>query len=245
MVGLRSGYGLALLIPLAACGNSFGGDSSPGIAGTGSGDTRSYPVDGFTAVALEGPDDVDVRVGSAFSVRAQGNESELAKLKIERKGDTLEIGRIRKYGIGWSSGKGVRITVTMPRITAAELASSGNLSVDRAESPSFKGDLAGSGNLSIAGLATGDAKFSIAGSGNVKAGGHADRLVVDIAGSGDFDAADLAASGAKISIAGSGGVRAKVTGDAKVDILGSGDVDLGPGAKCSTNKMGSGSVRCG
>ena len=46
------GYGLALLLPLAACGNAFSSDSSPGVTGTGSGDTRSYPVDGFTTVAL-------------------------------------------------------------------------------------------------------------------------------------------------------------------------------------------------
>lgn len=239
------GYGMALLLPLAACGNVFGGDDGKGVVGTGSGNVRSYSVDGFTAVALQGPDDVDVRVGSAFSVRAEGDESELAKLKIERDGDALKIGRVRKYGMTWSSGKGVRVTVTMPRIVAAELAGSGDLSVDRAESPDFKGELAGSGNLSVAALATGDAKFSIAGSGNIKAAGRAERLTIDIAGAGDFDAAGLTASSAKVSIAGAGGVRAKVDGDATVDILGSGDVDLGPGAKCKTSKMGSGSVRCG
>lgn len=239
------GYGLALLIPLAACGNGFTGDEGKGVAGAGSGDTRSYPVEGFTAVALQGPDDVDVRVGSAFTVRAEGAESELAKLRIERDGDTLEVGRVRKSGVNWSSGRGVRVTVTMPRIVAAELAGSGDLSVDRAESPSFKGEVAGSGNLSIAALATGEARFSIAGSGTVKAAGRADRLAIEIAGSGDVDAPGLAASAAKVSIAGSGGVRAKVDGEASVDILGSGDVDLGPGAKCRTNKMGSGTVRCG
>lgn len=234
-------YILALLIPLGACGNS-GGDGT-GVPGAGSGGARSFAVAGFTAVALDGPDDVDVRVGSAFSVRAEGDEAELAKLRIERQGDALHIGRVRQ--LGWSSGRGIKVYVTMPRIAAAELAGSGDLAVDRAEGPRFRGELAGSGNLSVAALATGEATLSLAGSGNVTAAGRADRLGVDVTGSGTVDASRLTASSAAVSIAGSGDVRAKVNGGAKVDISGSGDVDLGAGARCQVSKSGSGSVRCG
>jgi hypothetical protein len=238
-------YLFATLLPLAACGNIGGDDDRAGVTPTGSGDTRSFAVSDFTAVELAGPDDVDIRVGSAFSVRAEGDEEQLGRLKIERNGDTLEIGRRRVSGISWSSGPGVKIYVTMPRITAAELAGSGNLSVDRAEGASFRGELAGSGNFAVNALAVRDARFSIAGSGNVKAGGTADTLKIEIAGSGDVAAEGLRASAADVEIAGSGGVRASVDGPAKVSIMGSGDVDLGPKARCSTTKMGSGEVRCG
>jgi Putative auto-transporter adhesin, head GIN domain len=238
---------LAALIPLAACGN-FGGDGdsdSPGVAGSGSGNTRSYQVADFTGVELRGPDDVDVRVGSGFSVRAEGDEATLGKLKIERVGDTLRVGRIRQNGISWSSGKGVTVYVTMPRMTAASLAGSGDLSVDRVEGGGFKGSIAGSGSLALGAIEVSDADLSIAGSGNISVGGSAGKLGVDIAGSGDVNGSRLKAQSANVSIAGSGGVRAAVDGAAKVSILGSGDVDLGPRAKCSVSKMGSGSVTCG
>ena len=238
-------YVFAALLPLAACGNFGGGEEGAGVQPTGSGNSRSFAVSDFSRVELAGPDDVDVRVGSAFSVRAEGSEHELARLRIERVGDRLKVGRQRRSGVSWSRGEGVRVYVTMPRITAAELAGSGNLSVDRAEGASFVGDLAGSGNLSIGTLAVREANLSIAGSGNVRAGGAAESLKVDIAGSGDVAAEGLTARGANVSIAGSGNVRARVNGDAKVSIMGSGDVDLGDGARCTTSKMGSGEVRCG
>ena len=234
-------YLMALLVPLAACGN--GDESSAGVPGAGTGDARSFAVADFTAVSLRGPDDVDVRVGSAFSVRATGPEAELARLHIERVGDTLRIRRER--GVSWNGGKGVRVAVTMPRIVGAELAGSGDMTVDQVEGPRFHGEIAGSGDLSIAALQTGEAKLSIAGSGSMKTAGRTDRLGIDIAGAGDVVADGLTASSATVSIAGSGNVRVKVNGAANVDIVGSGDVDLGAGARCQVSKVGSGTVRCG
>ena len=234
--------------PLAAC--SIGGsekDSTPGLAASGSGTTRTFAAKDFTDVELRGSDDVDVRVGTAFSVRAEGPAAELDKLKIERDGDTLKVGRIGHKGFNWnddSKGK-VTVYVTMPRIAEANLAGSGNLTVDRVEGQEFTGDLAGSGNLTVGTVAVQTAKFEIAGSGNAKVAGTAKQFEANIAGSGDIDAAGLKAEGAEVSIAGSGNIEADVTGPAKVNVMGSGDVDLGKGARCTTSKMGSGDVTCG
>ena len=119
---------IALLatLPLAACSYHSNSDSKPGVAGSGSGDARSYPVADFTGVALHGSDNVDVRVGSAFSVRAEGPAKELDKLKIEKVGDTLRVARREGNLFNWSSDdKAVTIHVTMPRITGADVAGSG------------------------------------------------------------------------------------------------------------------------
>lgn len=232
-------------LPLMACGVSYGDDDgAPGVRGQGSGGTRTYAVADFTAVELRGADDVDIRVGPGFSVRADGDAGVLDHLKIEKVGDALRIGRIRSAGWSWG-GKNVKISVTMPRLTAASVAGSGDVTVDRVQGQGFKAEGAGSGSLSVAQLAVDDARVSLAGSGNVRLGGATKTLTVEIAGSGDVDAAGLKATQADVSIAGSGSVRAEVNGPAKVSVMGSGDVDLGAGAKCQTSKMGSGSVRCG
>ena len=235
---------LLLVLPLAAC--SFGGDDGgSGVAGSGSGATRTFAVADFTGIALRGSDDVDVRVGTGFSVRAEGPSAELDRLKIERVGDTLRIGRRNRTGFSWGSSDSVKVFVTMPRIAAATIAGSGDMTIDRVEGQRFDGDTAGSGDLNVAMLAVREAKLSIAGSGGMALKGSADRLTVDIAGSGDVDAAGLKANGATVSVMGSGGVSADVTGAATVSVMGSGDVDLGKGAKCATSKMGSGEVKCG
>lgn len=233
----------ALLLPIAACGNGWSGDDeAPGVAGSGSGGARSYAVADFAKVEQRGPDDVDVRVGSGFSVRAEGDEKVLERIRIIREGDRLRIGRERGFDLNSGAAK---IYVTMPRIASAGLAGSGNMSIDRVEGVSFRGDIAGSGNLMLGRVAVETLKLSIAGSGSAAASGEAGSLGVSIAGSGDVDAGGLRASQAKVDIAGSGSVRAAVDGDASVSMMGSGDVDLGPKARCKVSKMGSGDVRCG
>ena len=234
-------------MPLVACNVSVGGDDDdgrPGVAAQGSGGTRTYAVADFTAVALRGSDDVDVRVGPGFSVRADGDPEVLDRLKITKDGDTIRIGRIRSDG--WSgNGKHARISITMPRIAATAVAGSGDIRVDRVEGKGFKADNAGSGSLKVGQLQVDEARLSLAGSGDMELAGAARSLTADIAGSGDIDASGLKAERADVSIAGSGGVRADVKGPAKVSIVGSGDADLGRDAKCEVSKMGSGSARCG
>jgi len=217
-------------------------DDLPGVAGTGTGGTRSYAVADFTSVDQRGPDDVDVRVGTGFSVRAEGDPDVLDRVRIARDGDRLRIGRASGFNLG--SG-GAKIYVTMPRIGGASLAGSGDMAIDRIEGATFGGDIAGSGNLRLGRVELDTLKLSIAGSGSIAASGQAATVGISIAGSGDVDAGGLQASGAKIDIAGSGSVRAAVDGEAKVTIMGSGDVDLGPKARCKTTKMGVGDVRCG
>lgn len=233
----------ALLLPIAACGNGWSGDDdAPGVAGTGSGGSRNYAVSDFAQIEQRGPDDVDVRVGSGFSVRAEGDEKVLKQIRIVRDGDRLRIGRTRGFNL--NSGA-VKVYVTMPRIASAGVAGSGNMTIDRVEGTDFRGAVAGSGNLMLGRVTVEALKLSIAGSGNAVARGQAASLNVSIAGSGDVDAGGLSASDAKVNIAGSGSVRAAVDGDASVSIMGSGDVDLGPKARCTIKKMGSGDVRCG
>jgi hypothetical protein len=236
---------LIAALPLAACSYGSDRDSKPGIAGSGTGSTRSYAVADFTNIELRGSDNVDVRVGTGFSVRAEGPSAELDKLKIEKDGGTLKVGRINGHGFHWGDHKNVTVFVTMPRIAQADIAGSGNMAVDRVDGQNFKGNAVGSGNLDVAALSVQAGDFSVAGSGNIKAKGNARHLRMDIAGSGDIDAGGVKAEGADVSIAGSGAARADVTGPARVSVMGSGDVDLGSGAKCTTSKMGSGNIHCG
>lgn len=237
---------LALLVPLSACSISWSDDDGKaGVPGTGSGNTRTFAVADFITVDQRGPDDVDVRVGSAFSVRAEGDPETIEKVKIERVGDSLRIGRVNSIGLNWGSKAGAKVYVTMPRVAGASLAGSGDIAIDRVEGAAFTGSIAGAGTMALGTVAVQRLELSIAGAGDVTARGETGALKVSIAGAGDIDAEGLKATRADIEIAGSGSIKAAVDGTAKISILGSGDVDLGPKARCETSKMGSGEVKCG
>lgn len=235
---------LAAALPLIACSVHADERSAGGIAASGSGGARSFAVADFTQVDLRGADDVDIRVGTGFSVRAEGPAKELDRLKIARDGDTLRISR-ENGGFSWGGRQGVKIFVTMPRIAGVGSSGSGHVGIDRVEGRDFTASTAGSGEIDIAALNVRSGHFSVAGSGTIKLAGSVGQLTVDAAGSGNVDAGGLKAAGAKVSVAGSGSVRANVTGAADVSVMGSGDVDLGPRARCTSSKLGSGEVRCG
>jgi len=227
---------------LTAC--SMSSDNGTAVPVSGSGPARSYAVEGFDRIAVAGGDDVDVRAGTGFSVRAEGPAEELERLRIARDGNDLIIGR-EKRAFNFSSGHGVKIFVTLPRLTEANIVGAGTMTVDRIEGAKFEANIAGSGDLNIAALATDAAHITIAGAGTVRAGGAVKRLDVSVLGSGGLDAAGLRAGEADVTVAGSGDVRAAVTGTATVELMGSGNVDLGAAARCDVSKKGSGSVRCG
>ncbi|MDP5281348.1 head GIN domain-containing protein [Sphingomonas sp. DG1-23] len=233
---------MVALLPLAACQSNWEKKGDAAQA-SGSGATRSYAASGFTGVELRGSDDVDVKIGQSFAVTAEGDPKVLDQLDIRVVGGTLRVGRKNSKDGWFGTDHGARIHVVMPRLTAASVGGSGNLTADRGEGD-FSGAVSGSGNLTIANLRAGDADLSIAGSGDMRVAGSATKLSASVAGSGDMDAKQLTAASADVSIAGSGNVLGTVKGPASVSIVGSGDAELGGGAKCSVNAVGSGEARC-
>ena len=209
--------------------------------------SRNYQVGNFTAIEVAGPYDVDVRTGSAVSVSAKGGEKLLEKTTVEVDGDKLVIRPERNhsfFNFGWGHHGKASFVVTVPALTGATIAGSGDIRVDKVQGASFDGTVAGSGGIDVASLDVQQLKLAIAGSGSVKGSGKAQSAKYDIAGSGDVEAGAIQTQDLKVSIAGSGGVKAHSSGKADVSIMGSGDVEVTGGAKCKVSKAGSGDVRC-
>lgn len=236
----------AAILPLSACHASWDHDNAGGgyqNKEAGPRTTKTYDVAGFTGVDLRGSDDVDVKVGPAFSVKAEGGSNVLEDLEITVVDGTLRISRKSRNGWSWGHDSGAKIHVTMPAINAATVGGSGDLTVDKAQG-NFKAAIGGSGNLRVGAIAGGDVDLAIGGSGDLTVGGTAGKLSAAVAGSGDIDAKGLTATSADVAVAGSGNISGTVKGEAKVSIVGSGDVELGGGAKCNVTAVGSGEARC-
>ncbi|HEY0148247.1 MAG TPA: head GIN domain-containing protein [Allosphingosinicella sp.] len=233
---------LGSVLLLGAC--NFSADAkeaeSPGVQ-----TQRSYQVAGFDRLAVAGPHNVIVTVGGAPSLRAEGDSKQIERLEVKVENGELTIGVKERKGFSWSSNRqALTIYVTAPSLRGAAVAGSGNIKIDRVEGKSFAAAIGGSGNIELPAMKVEEAAFAIGGSGNIKAAGTAGTSDVSIGGSGDLDLAGLEARQAKVSIAGSGNVRARATETADISIVGSGDVELSGGAKCTIDKMGSGSARC-
>jgi hypothetical protein len=225
----------------SACGQMHREGAGPTVS-------RSYQVGNFDKIEVAGPYDVSVRTGANATVSAEGSEKLLEKTVVEVRGDKLIIRPEDHHGFfswGWGNSGKANFTVTVPQLSGAAIAGSGDIRVDHVRGDQFEGEVAGSGGLNVDSLEVGSLKLSIGGSGSAKAGGgKAQSAEYSIAGSGDIDAGQVQLQQAKVSIAGSGSVKAHSTGTADVSIMGSGDVDVSGGAKCSVSKQGSGDVRC-
>jgi hypothetical protein len=211
---------------------------------------RSYQVSGFDKVGQVGPNHVLVTVGPAVSVRAQGPRKTLDLYEVVVEHGALSIRpkdtdewKHREWR--WHDVEPATFYVTLPRLSGASTAGSGDMRIDRVTGERFAASVAGSGDIDVGSLGVGDADFSVAGSGNLVAHGRARQSRVSIAGSGEVKAREVASENASISIVGSGDVALTVRDDAHVSIMGSGDAEIAGSAHCTISRFGSGNVRCG
>jgi hypothetical protein len=210
--------------------------------------SRNFQVGNFQEIEVAGPYDVTVQTGGKPGVAAQGSQKLLDKTVVEVKGDKLVIHQEEHHGFSlfhFGSSGHAHFTVTVPQLSAATLAGSGDLSVNAVSGDTFKGTLAGSGNLDIGTVKLQSMKLSLAGSGDVKVGsGQVQTAEYGIFGAGDVDASGVTSEQLKLNIAGSGNIKANGTGTADVTIMGAGDVTVSGGAKCTVHKAGAGDVHC-
>lgn len=210
--------------------------------------SRNYPVGNFDEIDVAGPYDVTVRTGANASVSARGGEKLLDRTTVEVDGDKLVIRPEHEGGLfhfGFSTHGNATFTVTVPQLSGATLAGSGDIHVDRVSGQQFAGTVTGSGSLDVGAMDVQQLKLTLTGSGDLKAGaGKAQNGQYEVAGSGDLDASSAQAQQIKASVQGSGGIKANASRTADITIMGSGDVQVSGGAKCNVSKMGSGDAHC-
>lgn len=233
---------MAMLIAACSAGAQPGGQAEAG--GNGGQTQRSFQVGAFERISLEGAHDVVVTVGGAPSVRAEGDAEVLERLEVRVENGALKIGTERGNW-SWRRRGHATVHVTVPSLTGAAIAGSGDMRIDRVEAQRFAASIGGSGDMEIAALRAQRADFSIAGSGGIRASGQAEEADISIAGHGNMSLDGLQTRRADVSVAGSGDVAIHASESVDASILGSGDINVRGGARCSVSKMGSGDVRCG
>lgn len=237
------------VLALSACGYSVF-DAADDMSGSEKGfkggkgiNTNAATTGAFTKLEALGPDNIIFVTGDSFSIKAQGNDEAMARIRYKVKDDTIMIGR--EKGKFWGKdSKAVVITVTAPTLAEASLVGSGNFNADKMSGEKIVLKIAGSGNLTVGEIDGKQVEGKIAGSGDVKLAGKVERAEYEVAGSGSIDAFKLASTNADVSIAGSGDIRLTATGKVDASIAGSGNVSVAGGAKCTSSTIGSGRISC-
>lgn len=191
-------------------------------------------------IRLNGPDDIVITQGDAWSVTLDGDGGAGEAVRFDLDGDRLSIARDRDLFDG--SGRAI-VRITMPAPSELAVAGSGSITADTMASDAMI-DIKGSGDISVGTISADELEIDIKGSGDVKAAGSAKRLEVDIKGSGNVALEKLKTDDAEIDIKGRGNVRFASDGTVSADIKGSGDIVVTGNAKCSMDKKGSGSLTC-
>src|SRR5690348_2363883 len=134
----------------AGCGQMHDEGAGPTVS-------RNYQVGNFQQIEVAGPYDVTVRTGANPSVAAEGGQ----KLLVHPEE------RHSWFNFGSHSGK-ASFTVTVPQLSGAAIAGSGDIHIDQVKGASFNGQVAGSGGLRVEDVEVGNLKLEIGGSGSAK-----------------------------------------------------------------------------
>jgi carbon monoxide dehydrogenase subunit G len=221
--------------------------------GTVTTETRSVPE--FQAISLSGAMDLVVRQGPQ-QVQVTAGDKQLPDLEtvVEngKNGATLMVRWKREAGEkrwswkwnsnDWSGKDRLKVTVSVPKLSAVTASGSGDIVIESFNTPAFKVALSGSGDAKLNSLTTDELGISIAGSGDVSGNGTAAKMSISIAGSGDVRLSDLRADDVKVTIAGSGDAAVNAQKTLSVNIAGSGDVSYSGNATVKSSVAGSGSV---
>lgn len=186
---------------------------------------QTRPIGGFDSVELHGSTDVAVRRGSSRTLTVEGGRHRVDDVITRVRGSTLVVQQRNSSGTIELGGDDVTVTVWTPKLDAARIDGSADLSLPR--------------------LDGGSLRLLTNGSGDIDAGGRLDRLDADVDGSGDLGLGDVVAQSAAISVSGSGDADIHAVRSLDATVHGSGDVSYTGHPQLTCEVSGSGSVSPG
>lgn len=189
---------LAGLVRVADAGWFGKGDR---IEGSGKLETRSFDLDDFEAVRLDGGLDLDIRVGETRSVEIKLDDNLFENLEIAVKGGELRIG----WDEDCDPSRKCLGTIRVPDLRKLQINGAGDVDLD--------------------GLDGGDFTFVLRGAGDLEARGKVHSLEIDLHGAGDVDAKDVEAKHVDVTVAGAGDVKVTATESIEAAVHGVGDID--------------------
>ena len=204
--------------------------------GEGSGEVayQTFPVSGFSRIALSGAAEVTVTEGD-FAVTASAEDNVLPTLVVRAEGDTLFLGRDVDWIDGIRPTVPIRIGVSLPELADVAISGSGRVAVRGVGANAVAFTVSGSGGLDLVDVPAQVVQIDMEGAGTLIASGidavafaadmrdaaqavvagRADVAHVDVAGSVLFRGASLRVRQATVEV--DGAAQAFVWADESLD----------------------------
>ena len=199
------------------------------------------PVAGFDQIVLRAGGELLITQGAKERLVVEAEPRLVPRLLSEVKGGVLEL----RFAEGsFSTTQPIRFHVTVKSLKSLQAKGSGDIVIERLDTPSFGVELAGSGDMRIGQLMTQRLSAKLDGSSSVElGGGHAISQTVEVKGSGSYDATAFATEESSVSIRGSAEVKVAASRSLVARISGSGDIEYVGNPQVVESVSGSGSVR--
>ncbi|NOX93847.1 MAG: DUF2807 domain-containing protein [Alphaproteobacteria bacterium] len=172
--------------------------------------SRNLDLSGFDKIEISGVYDLDVRVGSDFSVELSGTEYELNRVEASVDGDTLELAmgkRKRGEKRKWRNNrKGIKAYVTLPMLRSLDISGVVDGVVTGVNSDNFEINISGVGDLDI--------------------DGECGALEARLSGVGDLDARGLECQSVTVRVSGVGDADVYARDEVDARVSGMGDIDV-------------------
>lgn len=221
--------------------SAFGGSA---VQGNGQPATERRDASASDGIDINGPMQVEVRVGAAASLQVEGDSNLLPLLRTDASGGMLRVwidGNIR-------SGNPLRVIYTTPQLRQVNANGSGRLTISGLNGSPFNLNQNGSRQVRLSGEVS---RFDVRvnGSGSVDAAGlRSGSTVASVNGSGRLDLGRLDGDSLNLEVRGSGGAAASgAVRGMNVRVYGSGSADLAGLTSQSAELVsyGSGSISAG
>jgi len=207
---------------------------------------REYPVEGFSRVDLSTAVEFEITQGSGYSVKAEGPERLVKRLKVDVYDDKLKV-RLGTGSIpfpGFHSRGSVRVVITMPALAELEVsgACKGTAKGFRS-SDDFELELSGASQAEIdietgraflsvsgAGRLTGELKststeLELSGASRCELSGSGGDIELDFSGASRGDLHRFQAKNAEVDLSGASSAKITMDGTLDADLAGASSLD--------------------
>ena len=185
-------------------------------------DTVSNPteLDGIEHLDTSAGLSVIYTVSDTYSIDVDVRRGDLEDVRIEREGNVLEVGRVRKNGWNWGDRLEATVTISGPNLKSVESSSGSSAVVDGIVAGSFLIDVSSGASTEVSGVC--------------------ETLTVDVSSGGDIEADELVCENGRAEASSGGSAEIYLTGYVDVDVSSGGSVDVEGGARLRSADKSSG-----
>ncbi|WDI31806.1 DUF2807 domain-containing protein [Hyphococcus flavus] len=169
--------------------------------------SRTLDLEGFERIKISGVYEIDVRVGSDFSIELSGPADELDRVEASVRNGELGLGqKNRRWRGGRDNDHGVEAVITMPSLSGLKVS--------------------GVVDGEISGVDIDRFDVSLSGVGDIRIAGECGMIDAKVSGVGDLDARELECREADINVSGVGSASVFASEAVDANISGMGDIDV-------------------